>query len=230
MGLVGASSSPNYLYYWKPDSAGAAPSFFVYPFTIDGQPANLPSDAQAGFNPVTRSLVIFGGGAFFAEPPQTRVMVMQDAPVILQQPINVVVMPGTPATLRAAVSGGRDGLSFQWQRNGQPITNDARISGANTPTLRFQPAQAADTGNYQLVVMNSCATVTSTEARLAVGPVLNAARIGENLQLTWTASGVIVEEASDLAGPWTPHADWTSPRAVAIGNGSHFFRLKTTGP
>jgi len=61
------------------------------------------------------------------------------------------------------------GLSFQWRKNGTPLTNDGHFSGVDTPTLNIFPAVAGDAGSYDVVVSGSCSPpATSNAASLTV--------------------------------------------------------------
>src|SRR5690606_16222396 len=56
-----------------------------------------------------------------------------------------------------------------WRRNG---TN---IGGANSATYTITGVDAGDAGSYDVVVTNTCGSVTSNIAVLTVGPALGAA-------------------------------------------------------
>jgi hypothetical protein len=77
------------------------------------------------------------------------------------------VLIGSPATLAALASGfGR--ITYQWRKNGTPISDGGPISGATTATLTISPAGFADAGPYDVVVTDVCTTATSNTASLSV--------------------------------------------------------------
>ncbi len=86
-------------------------------------------------------------------------------PVITRPPTSQVVSAGTEVTLRVEATGS--GLTYQWQFGG---TN---IAGATEPTLTLRNFQAANAGNYTVVVGNSGGQVTSSPAVLEIfsGPI-----------------------------------------------------------
>jgi hypothetical protein len=93
-------------------------------------------------------------------------------------PISAVCV-GSEAELRAAAFGYGP-LTFQWRKGGLPLSDGGAISGSTTAILTIDPAAAADSGNYDVVVMDSCATVTTPTQTLSVvvapvGPVITVA-------------------------------------------------------
>ena len=86
-------------------------------------------------------------------------------PVIaLQPPPAPVVTLGTDISLTATVTG-EGALSFQWRKDGQPVTGNPT---ALTPQLDLTGVQAGAAGEYDLVVTNEGGSVTSTTAKLTV--------------------------------------------------------------
>ncbi len=76
-----------------------------------------------------------------------------DVDPIVQHPISKIVDLGTTGTLEVNPS---DGLStFQWFRNGTPLTDDGRISGTTTNKLIINDAMFSDTNTYTCGVMAS---------------------------------------------------------------------------
>ena len=86
-------------------------------------------------------------------------------PIIIGQPQSLTVPVGSNATFTATAIGAGP-LTYQWRRNG---TN---IAGATTTGYTRNNVQAADAGNYSIVVSNSSGTATSVNAALAVPAVL----------------------------------------------------------
>jgi hypothetical protein len=75
------------------------------------------------------------------------------------------------ATLDAAFSGSAEGLgtlAYQWLKDGEPVENSDRISGAQTPNLELTQLIEADDGFYSLQVTNNQGTTSSNPARLEV--------------------------------------------------------------
>jgi len=78
-------------------------------------------------------------------------------PVITQQPTNVTVCSGQPATFTVAATG--QALTYQWRRNGQ------NIAGATGTSYSIPVTQPGDAGIYDVVVRNQ---VTSSPALLTI--------------------------------------------------------------
>src|SRR5215204_3070087 len=85
-------------------------------------------------------------------------------PTITQQPANVTVSAGQPASFSVQASGAAP-LSYRWQRNGVNLDGPS----ADLPTLNIASAQITDNGaSYRCVVSNQFGSVTSQAAQLTV--------------------------------------------------------------
>jgi glucose/arabinose dehydrogenase len=83
-------------------------------------------------------------------------------PAISQQPSDVIVAPGDPATF-SITAGGQQPLSYQWKRDG------ADIPGANSSSYTLSSPSLSDDGaRFLCVVSNSLGTTTSLSAKLTV--------------------------------------------------------------
>lgn len=80
---------------------------------------------------------------------------------ITGQPQSVTAALGEAVSFKVFAGGG-GWLTYQWLHEGAPIPN------ATNSTLLFPAVQAADAGNYQVVVANTCATATSAVATLSL--------------------------------------------------------------
>jgi pectin methylesterase-like acyl-CoA thioesterase len=110
------------------------------------------------------------GGSTFAQKVQftnLRIDYTPSLPVITSQPqpSSLTVQVGSNVTVSVGASG--NALSYQWQRNGTPISAAVNPS-AVTPTLNITNAQLADTGNYTAVVSNGGGSVASSPVSLTV--------------------------------------------------------------
>src|ERR1019366_2081265 len=85
-------------------------------------------------------------------------------PFFLSQPVSRVVDSGGSLSLASGASGTPP-LHFQWLLNG------AQISAATNATFSVVNAQAANAGNYSLVVTNFYGSATSSVAWLMVYPI-----------------------------------------------------------
>jgi len=97
-------------------------------------------------------------------------------PVFTQTPTSQVASEGNPITFTSAVSSVGAG-TYQWRRNGTPLANNARISGATSPQLRIQPVIPGDSGNYTMLYTSAeCGSLTTSSVSLSV----NAACVSPN--------------------------------------------------
>jgi hypothetical protein len=166
---------------------------------------NNPQPSSAGSY---RAVVSNPVSAITSEVATVTVLV---PPGITEQPQSRTVQPGSNATFSVTATGAA--LTYQWHKNGNPIP------GATGASLTLTNVQAADAGNYTVVVSNSAGSVTSSAAalRLLVPPRI--------LTLTLT-SGVAEISFTSIAGVTyaLEHSDhltgevWTSGAAVP-GNG-----------
>lgn len=65
-------------------------------------------------------------------------------------PLNQTICEGQSATFTVTATG--TGLQYFWRLNGTTLSNEGRISGANTNSLTINPATTNDAGNYSLVI------------------------------------------------------------------------------
>jgi uncharacterized repeat protein (TIGR01451 family) len=85
-------------------------------------------------------------------------------PSITTQPSNVTVTAPAQATF-SVVANGTAPLSYQWRRNGAPI------SGATSASYTLNPTVVSDSGaTFDVVVTNSAGNATSNAATLTVNP------------------------------------------------------------
>jgi hypothetical protein len=82
-------------------------------------------------------------------------------PVITKQPKGGTYLPGAALTLTVKATGPK--LAYQWYKGANVLT------GATTNTLSFSSLAAGDAGTYSVTVSNVTATVTSSNATIALG-------------------------------------------------------------
>lgn len=72
---------------------------------------------------------------------------------IVTQPKDKRLCEGEDVVLDVAVQNNKNlEVKYYWMKGSYRVTNDARISGANTTTLTITDVKESDMGNYQLVV------------------------------------------------------------------------------
>ncbi len=113
------------------------------------------------------------------------------APTITTQPASQTVSAGSNVTF-SVVATGATPLSYQWQKDG------TAISGATAASYTRSNVQAADAGNYAVLVTNSAGSTTSSSAKLTVNgaaptittqPASQSVSVGAAAALTVAATG-----------------------------------------
>jgi hypothetical protein len=95
-------------------------------------------------------------------------LVVNTAPSISAQPQNSTVCAGTTATFSVTATGTAS-PTFQWRKGTTNLVNGGNISGATSATLTINAVAAGDAAtDYNCVVSNSCSSVTTSNAALAV--------------------------------------------------------------
>jgi hypothetical protein len=82
-------------------------------------------------------------------------------------PISHILYPGETATFSSAAAGSPP-FTYQWSKNGTPLTDGGRISGSSTTNLTISSITSADAGTYTISGTNSVGSSTSSGATLTV--------------------------------------------------------------
>ncbi len=88
---------------------------------------------------------------------------------ITQHPSDLGACPGDTAIFNVTATGSN--LTYQWQKDGENLSDGGDISGVTTSTLQIANAEPADNGDYRCVVTGDCGTVVSNAAMLSVSAV-----------------------------------------------------------
>jgi sugar lactone lactonase YvrE len=86
---------------------------------------------------------------------------------VTSQPVSCVSTQGSTATFSVAV-GGISSSSYQWLKNGVPMTDGSHMSGSTTAMLTLSDVQVADAGAYLVAITNAAGSTTSSPAVLTV--------------------------------------------------------------
>lgn len=106
---------------------------------------------------------------------ETWELIALDVPLINEQPLSRALQLGGNATLNVIARGPAGSpLGYRWFKNGQPLTDGGRISGATTAQLRLVSALASDSGEYTVQVTNECGSTISLKAAFTQGAELPA--------------------------------------------------------
>jgi hypothetical protein len=130
----------------------------------------------------------------------TKTVTVNALPAISSSTGDQTVCVNTPATYSVTATG--DGLTYQWNLNGSPLSNGGKYANVTTATLTVTPTSAGDTvgaaNGYDCTVSGTCSpSVTSTRRALTVSsgvsidtqPTAQTACSGGNASFSVDASG-----------------------------------------
>jgi gliding motility-associated-like protein len=141
---------------------------------VDGGAISGATSASLNINPVTTAdagtdySVMITGTCPSAVTSVDAELIINTAPVITVQPVDVTVCEGSSATLSVTATGS--GLTYQWMKGGVGLTDNGTISGSTTSSLTIDPTTTADGApDYTVVVTGACPfPVTSLDAMLVI--------------------------------------------------------------
>jgi uncharacterized repeat protein (TIGR03803 family) len=188
---VASYGSPPLQYQWQEDGTNIVDNANLHGSTTRILILTNVSPANAGSYSV---IVSNSHGSMASSGALLQVRV--SAPVIVTQPADQTLLPGSTAVFHASVLGNVP-LVYQWQVNGTNVTDTSNRSGTATDTLTITKATEADNGLYTLVVTNSLGR-TNTDAALSVIPVsAPGTRLGTFYSFTGGEDGRIPSELVD---------------------------------
>jgi hypothetical protein len=145
---------------------------------------------------------------------------LQTNPLIITQPPgNVFSAVGGTVNL-SVTARGQAPLSYQWSKDGIPLTNDSKISGATTRSLSIANAAPSDAGSYTVQISNTIGPlVSSSPAVLTIGagvsPSFSTQPIAtQSVSLGATASFSIVATGNPI-----PSIQWRKNGANIVNGG-----------
>jgi len=101
-------------------------------------------------------------------------------PAITQQPVDAAVPAGSTVNF-TVVAVGSPTLQYQWFKDGTPVANGPKYTGATSATLSVSNSQPADQGDYFVRVTGADGNVDSEIAKLKVA---NPAIISQPVSIT----------------------------------------------
>ena len=135
-------------------------------------------------------------------------------------PSNQTRQAGLTAVFEVQVAGTPP-FSFQWLKNGQPLSDTGNVSGSQSSTLMIANVLHADSASYSVLVSNAFGMIPSTMANLTVlDPAISSqptnvlVDVGQNALLSVQANGT-----APLAFQWTKNG------SVLVGETSNLLMV-----
>ena len=150
--IVTPTGGGNYTYFWHKNDADPIPGAVVTNSTLV---LNNVSPSQAGTYACLVNNDCSSASSISAN------LVVDYAPVILNQPQNQAGLSGLPASFAVSVAGTAP-LSFQWYKGSN------LISGAVSAIYTIASPTTNDVGKYSVVITNAFGSATSATASLAI--------------------------------------------------------------
>ncbi|MBL8765253.1 MAG: hypothetical protein JNM07_13390 [Phycisphaerae bacterium] len=127
--------------------------------------------SAAAFDESRTQTVLFGGfsDAGYASDTWIWTGPLGTVPVSFEaQPVDRVVRAGFTARFEVLVSGSGP-VSYQWFKDGAPLSDDGRIGGTHDDALVITDVSGSDVGAYRVRATNDCGDSVSAAARLRLG-------------------------------------------------------------
>jgi hypothetical protein len=126
------------------------------------------------------------------------VLTVHDTTKITSQPEDKEVTENNNLTLSVSAEGYN--LTYQWRKDGSPLSDDSHYSGTTTSQLTINSATTDDAGSYEVVVSGDCGEVTSESAEVSIVTGLQDLSEG-NIQLYPNPTkGSVTIHGKELAG------------------------------
>ncbi len=241
VGFTVASTGTGLSYQWRKGTVDLVNGGSISGANTDTliiNPANI-GDTASNYNVVITGTCLPNDTSIFVS------LLIDTAPVITDEPINVTVCAGDSVGFTVASTG--TGLTYQWRKGTVNLVNGGSISGATTDTLIINPANIGDTANnYNVVITGTCLpndTSIFVSLTIDVAPVITTEPIdatvcaGDSVGFTVISTGIgisyqwrkgIVNLVDNLTVSGSTTAS-LSINPATIGDASNEYNVVITG-
>jgi len=193
---IGATDQSGVLtYQWKHGAANLSNGAHVNGATVAGATTSILTLAGVlgGDDGSYHCVVSNAGGSTDSAPTYQAVLFVND-PVVTAQPASHIVVAGT--TLTVSVSGAGTGMTFAWSKDGNPLSDGGRVSGATASTLSVTSADASDAGVYTVAINSDFGAVSTTPATIVIAQTTPQALSATNLVVLERGDGLETDSAN----------------------------------
>jgi hypothetical protein len=177
---VVASGTETLYYQWRKDGADI-PGATGSTHTID----SLEPDDEGSYDAVVTNMC----GTVTSD---AATLAVRRHPSISQHPQSQSVCEQAAVTF-SVVASGWEPVSYQWRKDGVDIPN------ATSETYTIDSLELGDAGQYDVIVANECASVTSAPATLSIDPVPRIIQQPVSVTIAWYQTHVFCVAASGTA-------------------------------
>ena len=131
-----------------------------------GSPLNFGLFSTPAYYSVLASNPVTGYIGWMSNSPAIR---LRPPLTIVGQPTPVITATNNRAQFTVVATS--EDLTYQWLKDGSPLSDDWHITGSSTATLVIWPAGPADVGSYRCKVTNPCGFAMSDPATLSLDGV-----------------------------------------------------------
>ena len=210
---AGVSGSPTLVYQWRLNGANLANNA-----RITG--ANTPNLAITGLLlSDAGNYTLFVSNLVGNATSAPALLTVLAPPSITGQPASQTNLAGMNVGFSVTATGTAP-LSFQWHRNGSPLTDAGNVFGSLSSTLSLASITTNDAASYQVIITNIAGAATSSVATLSVTVPGNCQLPPSGLVGWWPGEG----NANDIASVdnGTLQGGATASSAGLVGNAFSF--------
>lgn len=182
--------SGGHLIFWADDQVAQGPRHMPFKLSAGGEQIGLYESESAGLRPI--DTLTFGPQAtdvsmgrpcdgepgMFIQPHPTPgaanagVGCVTVCPSFTEDPLGGTIPVGRKLTLTFS-AGGTMPMDIRWRKGQVDLEDAGTISGSKTPRLVISATETADSGDYDVVLTNTCGSTTSHAANLNVQAYTN---------------------------------------------------------